>query len=76
MLKLQVIVGSTRPSRHAELVLRWLGPVAAAHADFQVETLDLREWPLPFFQETIATVGDLANPTYSDPQVKRWNDKI
>ena len=43
---------------------------------YQVEILDLRDWPLPFFQETIATVGDFANPTYSDPIVKRWNEKI
>jgi NAD(P)H-dependent FMN reductase len=47
-----------------------------AHGAFEIEILDLRDWPLPFFQETIATVGDFANPTYSDPLVKRWNDKI
>jgi NAD(P)H-dependent FMN reductase len=38
--------------------------------------LDLREWPLPFFQETLATVGDFKNPTYSLPIVKQWNQKI
>jgi NAD(P)H-dependent FMN reductase len=76
MLKLQVIVGSTRPGRQADAVLRWLMSHAKAHEAFEVETLDLREWPLPFFQETIATVGDLNDPTYSDPLVKRWNNKI
>jgi len=58
MLKLQVIVGSTRPSRHAELVLRWLGPVVESHADFQVETLDLRQWPLPPGRTTVAGLID------------------
>ncbi|HTB21510.1 MAG TPA: NAD(P)H-dependent oxidoreductase [bacterium] len=76
MLKLQIIVGSTRPERNADALLRWIGPAAAAQKAFEVETLDLRDWPLPFFQETRATVGDLSNPTYSDPLVKRWNDKI
>jgi NAD(P)H-dependent FMN reductase len=76
MLKLQIIVGSTRTGRNADPVLRWLAPVARAHGAFEVETLDLREWSLPFFQETIATVGDFKDPTYSDPLVKRWNTKI
>ena len=76
MLKLQVIVGSTREGRNADTVCRWFLPIAQSHGAFEVETLDLRDWPLPFFQETIATVGDFANPTYSDPIVKRWNEKI
>jgi NAD(P)H-dependent FMN reductase len=76
MLKLQIIIGSTRQGRNAELVMRWLAPVVKAHPEFETEILDLREWPLPFFQETMATVGDFANPTYSEPIVKRWNAKI
>ena len=75
-LKLQVIVGSTRSGRNADPVLRWLGPLVEACAAFEVETLDLRQWPLPFFQETVATVGNFDDPTYSDPMVKRWNQKI
>ncbi len=76
MLKLQIIIGSTREGRNADSVCRWFLPTTESHGAFEVETLDLRDWPLPFFQETIATVGDFANPTYSDPLVKRWNDKI
>ena len=76
MYKLQVIIGSTREGRNADPVCRWVLPVAQSHAAFQVEVLDLRDWLLPMFQETIASVGDFANPTYSDPLVKRWNDKI
>ena len=76
MLKLQIIVGSTREGRNADPVYRWLLPASQSHGAFEVETLDLRDWPLPMFQETIATVGDFANPTYSDPLVKCWNEKI
>jgi NAD(P)H-dependent FMN reductase len=76
MLKLQIIVGSTREGRQADAVVKWLVPVAKAHGAFEVELLDLREWPLPFFQETLATVGDFKNPTYSLPIVKQWNQKI
>ena len=76
MLKLQIIIASTREGRNAALVCRWCVPASIAHGAFEVETLDLRDWPLPMFQETIETVGDFTNPTYSDPLVKRWNDKI
>ncbi len=76
MLKLQVIIGSTREGRNSNAVCGWFLPLTQSHGAFDVETLDLRDWPLPFFQETIATVGNFANPTYSDPLVKRWNDKI
>jgi NAD(P)H-dependent FMN reductase len=76
MLKLQLIVGSTREGRHSEAVLRWLKPVVEAHGRFEVEVLDLRDWSLPFFQEVVAKMGDLRNPTYSDPLVQKWNAKI
>ena len=76
MLKLQIIVGSTRSERNADVVCRWFEPIARAHGGFAVETVDLRDWQLPHFQETIGTVGDFADPTYSDPLVKRWNDKV
>ncbi len=76
MLKLQVIVGSTREGRQADAILRWLTPAAKRHGAFDVEVVDLREWPLPLFQETMATIGDFRNPTYSEPIVKKWNQKI
>jgi len=75
-LRLKVIVGSTRPKRAADRVLPWVLARARAHGPFDVELLDLRDWPLPFFGEHITNVGDIRNPTYSDPIVKAWNDKI
>jgi len=75
-LKLHIVVGSIREGRHADGVLRWLTPIAKAHDAFEVEVIDLREWPLPMFQETMATIGDFRNPTYSQPIVKKWNQKM
>jgi NAD(P)H-dependent FMN reductase len=75
-LKLQIIVGSTRPNRNADRVLPWLIERASAHDVFEVEVLDLREWPLPLFAEHVGTIGDWADPTYSCPLVKCWNQKI
>lgn len=75
-LRLQIIVGSTRNGRNSDPVMRWITPVIEANPAFEVEVLDLRDWALPFFQETIETVGNLADPSYSEPLVKRWNTKI
>jgi NAD(P)H-dependent FMN reductase len=76
VLSLKIIVGSTRPGRAAELVLPWVRRQADASNSFDIETLDLREWELPMFAETLQTLGDLREPSYSQPLVKRWNTTI
>jgi NAD(P)H-dependent FMN reductase len=76
MSKLHIIVGSTRPTRAADHVVPWVVERATRHGAFDVELLDLRDWPLPMFQEHAGTIGDFADPTYSDPIVRRWNKKI
>jgi NAD(P)H-dependent FMN reductase len=74
--KLQIIIGSTRPGRAADLVAPWVIERAQNHGAFEVEVLDLRDWSLPMFSETFQTVGDLNDPTYSSPLVRSWNKKI
>lgn len=71
-----MIVASTRPTRSADHVAPWVARKAGEHEAFDVEVLDLREWPLPFFQEHFGSLGDPADPSYSDPAVKRWVGKI
>ena len=75
-MKLQIIIASTRPTRSADKVAPWVIERAKAHPDFDVEVLDLRDWPLPFFQEHFGTLGNPQDPTYSEPIVKQWNQKI
>jgi NAD(P)H-dependent FMN reductase len=74
--RLQIIIGSTRPGRAADLVAPWVIDRAQEHGGFDVEVLDLRDWPLPIFAETFETVGDFNDPTYSSPIVRSWNKKI
>ena len=76
MSKLLVIVGSTRPGRAADLVVPWLTSQARAHGGFDVEVADLRDWPLPIFAEHPGTIGDITAPTYSEPIVRAWNQKV
>jgi NAD(P)H-dependent FMN reductase len=76
MIKLQIIIGSTRPGRAADQVVAWVKECAEAHSSFDVEVVDLRDWDLPMFTETRESIGDFANPTYSSAVVKSWNEKI
>ncbi|GAA2487678.1 NADPH-dependent FMN reductase [Winogradskya humida] len=76
MAKLLVIVGSTRPTRAADRVVPWVLAQAQAQEGFDVELADLREWPLPIFGEHPGTLGDITDPTYSDPLVRAWNKKV
>ncbi len=76
MLKLKVIIASTRPTRSADRVAPWVVRSATEHGAFDVEVLDLRDWPLPIFQEHLGTIGDFSDPTYSEPIVRDWNRKL
>jgi NAD(P)H-dependent FMN reductase len=74
--KLQIIIGSTRPGRAADQVAPWVIDRAKDHGGFDVEVLDLRDWPLPIFAEHLGSIGDFNDPTYSTPIVREWNRKI
>jgi NAD(P)H-dependent FMN reductase len=76
MNKLHIIVGSTREGRAAEPIAQWVYRRAREFGSFEVTLLDLREWPLPMFAETMASIGDFSDPTYSAPIVRQWNRTI
>jgi NAD(P)H-dependent FMN reductase len=75
-MKLQVIVGSTRPTRAADKVVPWVTGKAVVHEAFETEVLDLRDWPMPMFGEHMGSIGDPRDPSYSDQIVRSWNRKI
>lgn len=72
-LKLNIIIGTVRPGRAVDPVARWVADRASEHGAFDVEVLDLRDWPLPHFAEGPETIGDFSDPSYSDPVVRSWN---
>jgi NAD(P)H-dependent FMN reductase len=73
VLKIALIVGSTRPNRFADVPVRWIVDAAAARHDFALEVVDLRDWPLPFYNDPKTA---LAHSVYSDPTVDRWRQTI
>ena len=68
MLKLKVIVGSTRPGRAAERVIPWIVGRAEAHRAFDVEGLDLRTGRCRFSPRTFRPSEILEIP----PTPIRW----
>jgi NAD(P)H-dependent FMN reductase len=49
--KIAVIIGSTRATRFGDKPARWIHDIASQRNDMTVEILDLRDYPMPFFDE-------------------------
>ncbi len=47
-LKVAVIVGSTREQRFSPVSAEWIAKVAAERSEFDVEILDLADYPMGF----------------------------
>ena len=73
-LAIKVIVGSTRPNRFSEKPAEWIFNLAKQRSDLNVELLDLRDYPLPFFEEGMPP--GMAKDSYTNPVVVKWRDKI
>lgn len=72
MVKLQIVLGSTRPGRVGEGVAKWANEIAAKRTDIQVELVDIAEYNLPLLDEPMpAMMGQ-----YSKDHTKKWSAKI
>jgi NAD(P)H-dependent FMN reductase len=70
--KIAVIIGTTRAARFGETPARWIYDIAAARGDMDTELIDLRDYPMPFFDE-VAT--DAWAPSKNEV-AQRWQRKI
>ena len=53
-MRIQVVLGSTRPGRITERVAKWVVNEAKELADAQVELIDLQDYQLPYLDEPIS----------------------
>jgi len=73
-MKLAVITGATRPGRQTPKQSKWIVKTASELDDVEVEHVDLKDYPLPFFNEAISP---RYNPNRQlEPAVKKWLAKI
>jgi NAD(P)H-dependent FMN reductase len=72
MVKIAVIVGSTRPGRKAEAVARWVLDIAQKRNDASYELVDVDQFKLPLLDEPVPpSMGQ-----YSHPHTKAWAERI
>jgi NAD(P)H-dependent FMN reductase len=70
--KIGIIIGTTRQGRFADGPTNWLFDIAKKRDDAEFEVVDLRDYPMPFFDE-------VASPLFAPPQNEagqKWGDKI
>jgi len=72
MLKIAVIISSTRDTRFADKPAKWIFDLASKRDDLEVEMVDLRDYNLPFFNEA---ASNLWMPSTDENAVK-WQNKI
>jgi len=72
MLRIAIILGSTRPGRKTEPVARWVLDHARQRGDAEYELVDIAEFDLPLLDEPIPP----SQHKYSKDHTKRWSEKI
>ncbi|MGN6547155.1 MAG: NADPH-dependent FMN reductase [Aureliella sp.] len=72
MIKIAIIIGTTRPERVGESVGRWVYELAQKRKDAEFELIDLRDYNLPLLDEPIPP----SQGKYSKEHTKRWGAKI
>ena len=70
--KIAIIVGSTRKVRFADIPAQWMKAQVDARGDMDAEIVDLRDFPMPLFDEM---ASNAYAPTQDAVAVK-WQKKL
>lgn len=54
--KIALVIGSTRANRFADKPAEWFKAIADQRSDIEVDLIDLRDFPLPFFDEVSSSL--------------------
>ena len=73
-MKIQIIIGSTRPGRVTDRMARWIAAEAKNLPNADIEIVDLADYTMPYLDEPMS-------PQYNpdrkpNPQAKIWMDKL
>jgi NAD(P)H-dependent FMN reductase len=69
MVRIAIIIGSTRPGRKGEAVAKWVDEIAQRRSDAEFELVDIKDFNLPLLDEP-------APGQYSKEHTKAWAAKI
>jgi NAD(P)H-dependent FMN reductase len=73
MIKIGIILGSTRPNRNGEQIAKWVHDVASRRTDAEYELVDLLDYPLPHLDEPTSAAWASG---YQHKHTKLWSEKI
>ncbi|MEU6783884.1 NAD(P)H-dependent oxidoreductase [Nonomuraea angiospora] len=72
MIKVGIIIGSTRPGRNGEAVARWVHDLATGRDGASFEIVDLKDFHLPHLDDALPP----AMGHYANAHTRAWADKI
>jgi NAD(P)H-dependent FMN reductase len=72
MMKIAIVLGSTRPNRNGEAVAKWVYDIAVKRTDAEFELVDIADYALPLLDEPVPP----SQGKYSKAHTKRWSAKI
>jgi NAD(P)H-dependent FMN reductase len=75
MTLISVIVGSTRQGRFSEKPAQWIFQHLKKRADIEARLLDLRDFPMPFFDQAVPPAAP-GRPPYENEVVNKWTAAI
>ena len=67
-----IILGSTRQGRFGDRPANWIHDIARQRTDLSVELIDLRDYPLPMFDEPMSPAWRPA----TNPVAQRWGARL
>lgn len=71
-LKIGIIISTTRATRFGHKPAQWVQDIAAQRDDIETEIVDLRDFPMPFFDE----VASNAWAPSQNQVAQRWQKKV
>ena len=72
MIRIAIIIGSTRPGRRADAIGRWVHEIAQQRSDAEFEIVDILAFDLPLLDEPAPP----SQGKYSKPHTVAWAAKI
>lgn len=67
-------MGSTRQGRFVEQPAKWIYEELHKKTDIEAELIDLRDWPLPFFDESVSP--SMNKGKYENELAAKWAKKV
>lgn len=73
MIRIAIIIGSTRPGRNGPAVAQWVHEIARKRDDAEYELVDLADFNLPLYDEP---VPPSMSSSYAHEHTRAWSAKI